>query len=337
MKVLKWIGLIILLVLISLFIISLFLPNEVQVKKEVVIHAPVKYVFPYINNFRKWDSWDPWQAKDSNMIKEFTGPEEGPGARVSWKSKTEGNGAMVIKDVVPEKEINIAIIFEPSNDEHPIKFVFEDMGDSTRVSWEFSFSMGVNPFPRYYFALAGNKQLNEDFENGLNNLKISVEENYKKCFSGLEIKDYPEQKFVCIRSRVATANLTSFFTESYGQLHEFLTQQNLTVSGAPSAIYYSWTEAMDTFDLAAAMPVPVEAEVKLKEPYVIEQLPATKAVSIVHYGSYDKTGETWEKLMKFIEMKNFELNGPSLEVYLNDPSTLPDTSQWQTLLVQPVK
>ncbi len=61
-----------------------------------------------------------------------------------------------------------------------------------------------------------------------------------------------------------------------------------------------------------------------------------KCVQILHVGPYDKVGDSYQKLIEFIEDSGFHSNGPYHEIYISDPNrTLPENLK--TIIRQPVK
>jgi effector-binding domain-containing protein len=65
----------------------------------------------------------------------------------------------------------------------------------------------------------------------------------------------------------------------------------------------------------------------------------TKAASIIHTGPYEKVGETFDKLMKFVASSGFAVAGPLLEKYLNNPQMVkPEELKTEVIVpVEPIK
>lgn len=61
-----------------------------------------------------------------------------------------------------------------------------------------------------------------------------------------------------------------------------------------------------------------------------------KCVQVLHQGPYDKVGDTYEKLLEFMENSGFQQNGAYHEIYISDPNrTVPE--KIKTIVRQPVK
>lgn len=61
-----------------------------------------------------------------------------------------------------------------------------------------------------------------------------------------------------------------------------------------------------------------------------------KCVQVMHIGSYNKVGETYDKLLKFINISRLEPNGPYHEIYISDPGRTPP-EKLKTIVRQPVR
>lgn len=42
-------------------------PSEFRVARTIVIAAPAPAVFEQVNDFRKWEAWNPWAKLDPEM------------------------------------------------------------------------------------------------------------------------------------------------------------------------------------------------------------------------------------------------------------------------------
>ena len=171
MKILKKIGLVLLVIIVLVCVISLFLPSNVKVERSLVINAPSEVVFEQINNLKNWDKWAVWNQMDPNMTKEYFGPERGSGSGYSWKSenKNVGHGKLTITESKANELINTDLEFA---DQGISKggFTFSTEGAGVKVNWSMDMDMGMNPIGKF-FGLAMDKMLGPDFEKGLAQLK----------------------------------------------------------------------------------------------------------------------------------------------------------------------
>src|SRR5690606_15562482 len=105
---------VILVVVAGLFIGGGYLlPQKVSIERSAVVESDPSTVFEYVNNLEKYHSWSPWADMDPNMQLEFSGPERGVGASMSWASEVPqvGNGSQKIVVSEQDKRVIVALEF----------------------------------------------------------------------------------------------------------------------------------------------------------------------------------------------------------------------------------
>jgi hypothetical protein len=97
------VGLVVLVV--AAVVVAFMLPRVVTVERGTVIAAPPEKVFVHVNSLRRSNEWSPWYERDPAMEQSFDGPEEGVGAKMSWKSDGPdvGWGRQKIVESVPNE------------------------------------------------------------------------------------------------------------------------------------------------------------------------------------------------------------------------------------------
>ena len=72
-------------------------PDDFRIARSVVINAPAEKIFPLINDPRKFSTWSPYDKKDPDMKRIYSGPEAGKGAKYEWDGDGNvGKGWFVI-------------------------------------------------------------------------------------------------------------------------------------------------------------------------------------------------------------------------------------------------
>lgn len=167
----------ILLTLIAvLFIAALVLPKGFNVEKTTIIMKPLKEVMNKVGDLNFYSQWNPWQQSDPTAKSTITGSPKTPGHKYAWEGKKVGVGALTM-NAIDEKHIHFDLeFFKPWKSKAKDNWLFEPWGDGneTKVTWQNS---GELPFP--IARLMGpviTKQLNQQFELGLGNLKKMCEE-----------------------------------------------------------------------------------------------------------------------------------------------------------------
>src|SRR3989442_10113526 len=67
-------------------------PSEYRVARTVTISAPAPAVLAQVNDFHKWDAWNPWAKMDPAMKQTYGGVPAGTGAVYTWTGHKEGGG-----------------------------------------------------------------------------------------------------------------------------------------------------------------------------------------------------------------------------------------------------
>jgi len=164
-------------VIALIILLGIIAPKNYSVQRSIVINKPVHETFRYLKMVKNQDQWSPWKKKDPNMKQQFTGTD----GEVGFVSKWEGN-----KDVgIGEQEITRIIrndcietqlrFFKPwKSESNGLLKVDSVENRKTKVTWGFS---GKNKFPSNIFFLFFNmdKTVGQDFEEGLESLKIILE------------------------------------------------------------------------------------------------------------------------------------------------------------------
>ena len=151
-------------------------PDDFHVERSAVIRAPAEKVFVLINDFKKWETWSPWEKKDPSMKRSFGATTMGKGASYAWEGNGDvGQGSMEIFEAIAPTRIRLKLDFiKPFEAHNVVTFTLTPRGDSTTVSWAME-----GPTP--YFAKVIHVFINmdamvgKDFEAGLASLKSLAE------------------------------------------------------------------------------------------------------------------------------------------------------------------
>jgi hypothetical protein len=130
-------------VLIALAVVVLVLagivalrPPEFRVVRSATMAAPSPAVFEQVNDFHKWEAWNPWGKIDPAMKQTYEGAPAGTGAIYTWSGKNEvGEGRMTITDSRPSELIRIKLEFmKPFRATNIAEFTFKPERNQTLVS-----------------------------------------------------------------------------------------------------------------------------------------------------------------------------------------------------------
>jgi len=176
MKFLKRFVLFLLLLVLVLVLVGYYvLPDQARVERDVLVDAPPAEVFPWVNDFRKFNEWSPWSDWAPDIEYEYSGPESGVGARMSWRSSNPevGTGSILITQSRPPERVAMRLELGTQGDARS-SFDIQPAGNGSRVVWDFETEFGNNIIERY-FGLMLEMWVGSDYEEGLQNLKALVE------------------------------------------------------------------------------------------------------------------------------------------------------------------
>ena len=164
------------IVLLILFL-AIIAPKKYHVSRSIEIAKPKAEVFENLRFLKNQDAWSPWNKKDPNMEKKFTGTDGEVGAMSYWNgNKDVGEGEQEITKIVNGERMESELRFlKPWKSTSDAYLTTEEIdAQKTKVTWGFS---GENKFPFSIFMLFMNmdKAVGGDFEEGLTNLKSIME------------------------------------------------------------------------------------------------------------------------------------------------------------------
>lgn len=158
-----------------ILILSLAVPTEFRIERDIIINKPKTEVFSYIKSLKNQDYWSVWNMKDPNMKREFKGTDGTVGFVSRWEgNKNVGMGEQEIKKIVEGERVDMELRFEKPMKMTNDGFIstISEGDDKTRVRWGFSGNSGR---PMNIFSALMKGALTKDFDKGLNNLKNILE------------------------------------------------------------------------------------------------------------------------------------------------------------------
>lgn len=151
-------------------------PDTFHVERKVTVAAAPEKVFPYLEDPQKALEWSPWEKKDPNIKKTFSGAAKGKGAVYAWEGNKEvGSGQLTITAVEPNKSVTMDLDFKTPMEGHSVaKYALSAAAGGTEVLWSIE---GPNSFPSKVMCvfMDMDKMIGGEFEKGLGALKAIVE------------------------------------------------------------------------------------------------------------------------------------------------------------------
>jgi uncharacterized protein YndB with AHSA1/START domain len=172
----KKIALVIVVLIAGILLYATTRPDSFQVQRSAAIKAPPEKVFPLINDFKRWDTWSPWEKKDPAMKRTFSASTSGKGATYAWEGNREvGKGRMEITESVPSSAVGLKLEFqEPFESQSAVRFTLEPRGDITQITWTMN---GPMPYISKVITIFCDMDamIGKDFETGLGSMKAAAE------------------------------------------------------------------------------------------------------------------------------------------------------------------
>jgi hypothetical protein len=163
-------------IIVVLVIIVAIRPADFRITRSTAIAAPPSAVFAQVNDFHKWEAWNPWGKIDPAMKQTYEGASSGAGASYAWVgNKDVGEGRMTITESHPSDLILIKLEFlKPFAAVNTTEFTFKPEGNQTIVTWTMT---GKNNFIAKAMCMFMNmdRMIGGQFEKGLAAMKSIIE------------------------------------------------------------------------------------------------------------------------------------------------------------------
>lgn len=170
MKILKWIGILLLGIIVLALIVAAFVPKEFTYERSIMINKPRAVVFDYIKYIKNQDNYGKWQLMDPGMKKAYEGTDGTVGFKYSWDSKELGKGSQTVTKIVEGDRMETSLDFGFGDPANSYMTTTDEGAGQTKVTWGVS---GKSPYPFNLMSLF--YDMGKDFETGLNNLKKVLE------------------------------------------------------------------------------------------------------------------------------------------------------------------
>jgi uncharacterized protein YndB with AHSA1/START domain len=173
---LKVIALAIALVVVGVLLAAARKPDTFAISRAARIAAPPDAIFPYINDPQRFMTWSPFERKDPDMKRAFSGAPAGPGSIYDFDGDSNvGKGRLSIVDAEPPSRVVMQLdMLKPIEGHNAIEFTLQPEGGETLVTWSMS---GEMPFISKVMSvfIDMDRMIGNDFETGLASLKARVE------------------------------------------------------------------------------------------------------------------------------------------------------------------
>lgn len=150
--------------------------------------------------------------------------------------------------------------------------------------------------------------------------------------SSIERRDLTAQPVLFIRRRVARESIAQAIGECLGKIAMHCQQSGAAFAGPPFARYPSAGPGLVTVEIG----MPVASAAAGTDEIEAGALQSGPAAFAVHAGPYDRLGETYAALERWMEARGARPNGAPWESYVTDPAEFPNPEDWRTEVYWPM-
>lgn len=172
--------LILLFVAIAVIVAGIYLKNEYQIVREIIIQKPKQQVFDYIKLLRNQNEYSYYNRKDPNTVKSYSGTDGQVGFIYTWSSKINsiGSGTQTISQITEGDSITCAIQFTKPLPLQSVALIAltEINENETKVTRTFS-SIYKFPLNVVIYFVNLEKLIGNDVASSLVTLKDNLEQN----------------------------------------------------------------------------------------------------------------------------------------------------------------
>lgn len=150
-------------------------PDTFRVSRSITVQAPPEKIAAQVNDFHAWKAWSPFEARDPELKRTFSGPPSGVGSVYAYEGNAKvGSGRMEILELTPQATLVDLQFLKPMESHNTATFHYEPQGEWTRVTWQMDGPMTlVSKIMDVVFNM--DRMVGPDFETGLANLKRLAE------------------------------------------------------------------------------------------------------------------------------------------------------------------
>ena len=243
--------------------IGVLLPDHGHIERTVEVSSPVRQVYDSVNTFRRYPQWSALRSFDPRVAMTLSGPEAGPGAKVSWTSAVPkvGDGSLEIKSDKTDESVTIAIDngWIGTDKHYTVSLQPAANGKTLKINTAYDVDYGWNLLWRY-----GGLYINGDpaavIQTSLNNLSAML--------AGFPNTDYKDQKIaiteiapqpvflVNTKSKRTLDDVAEATGTAMTAIEAAMKKAGLTAAGPRMTITTNWGEEDYTFAVAVPVSAP---------------------------------------------------------------------------------
>ncbi len=288
-----------------------------DVAKSTTIDAPLTKVRELVEDFNHWNSWSPWTIVEPECAVTVEGQPKESGHAMSWDGEIIGSGKNTLRDYDTHKLHYDLEFFKPWKSQAKVSFVFEELGEQTKVTWIMNSSM---PFFMFFMIKMMQNWIGMDYDRGLRMLKEIAEKGSVDCnTSNNGIVEYQGFSYIGIERTIPIADMPATMQKDFEQLVKDIVEDGQKGAKHWVCIYPKFDMKNMVATYIAAVSDEDLADLNLGSVYVKGKIDDARMLEIKHDGSYEFLGNAWSMGMMNVRAKKLRAKGFPFEQYWNSP------------------
>jgi AraC family transcriptional regulator len=303
MNYIKRLAFIVAILLLIVFLVSLFLPSTIKVEQSILIKTKPELLFKQINNTENIAKWSVWENK-----------------KIEVKKSTENQTVEFNSDFGYNETKEILTIKEHEQE--------------IELTWEVEPYFGFNPIAKIR-GMFIDEVLIKNLKGELNSLK-NYTENLPQINSSKVSKQFLSEKqwYLSIRDTINQMQMSNIHGKLYSEINGFMDNHNIISDLAPLVIYHYWSDTL--VDIEAG--IQIKDSIGITDDRVrLSYIAIGNYVTATHYGVYERIPETYFSINEWMRKNEAQVIGPPWEVYVTDPAVEPNPEKWETQINFPIQ
>lgn len=151
------------------------MPTRYSLERSIDVETDLFSVHLWIDDFRRWREWSPWEQLDPGMERSYSGPASGVGACYRWDGNHRAGRGEMQMTVRDPMRVAVQLRFDrPLPALNQVEFLLTPTEAGTQVTWMMSGRLTASMRLMKALGLV-DKGIGRDFERGLQRLKAVVE------------------------------------------------------------------------------------------------------------------------------------------------------------------
>jgi len=338
MKALKYIGLLLLALIIGFCIYIAVQPNSFQVERTRNIKAPTAVIYSNLIDFKNWEAWSSWVEENPNTKIMLSEQTKGIGGSYSWEDE-DGIGTMKTTATVPNSSITQEMQFADFPKNNVTWYLKSNDNGSTDVTWQITGKDLPFMFKAFATVMGGmEKQIGPHYERSLELLDSIVQEDMKKYEVSINgVTEYGGGFYLYKTTNANDQNISQKMGQNFGAIMQFMGRNGLKQSGMPLTVYNDIAE--ENVIMSNGIPINQRIEIPKDSDVSIGFIPRIKVIKATLTGNYSNLSKAWEAAMKHMNEKGLKQSEEQkpFEIYTNDPGNYPNPADWKTEIYIPIK